>query len=150
MYRQRPVKLLDHFRAIVAGEADPPPIGTLIGFAMTAVEPGCVVFEMDAGPQHASPLGTIHGGVICDLVDAAMGCAHASQLEEGETFTTLELKINYLKPVWSGHLVAEGKVIKSGRTIGLVEGRVTDESGSLVAYATSTCMTLRGDAAKGR
>jgi uncharacterized protein (TIGR00369 family) len=108
------------------------------------------VFEMDAGPQHASPLGTVHGGVICDLVDGAMGCSHAATLEEGESFTTLELKINFMKPVWSGHLVAEGKVIKSGRTIALIEGRVTDESGSLVAYATSTCMTLRGDAAKGR
>lgn len=144
------MKPLDHFRAIVAGEADPPPVAKLIGFAMTEIEPGRAVFEMDAGPQHASPLGTLHGGVICDLVDGAMGCAHASQLDEGETFTTLELKINYLKPVWSGHLVAEGKVIKAGRTIGLVEGRVTDESGSLVAFATSTCMTLRGDAAKGR
>ena len=144
------MKPLDHFRAIVAGEADPPPVAKLIGFAMTEIEPGRAVFEMDAGPQHASPLGTLHGGVICDLVDGAMGCAHASQLDEGETFTTLELKINYLKPVWSGHLVAEGKVIKAGRTIGLVDGRVTDESGSLVAYATSTCMTLRGDAAKGR
>ena len=144
------MKPIDHFRAIVAGEADPAPIARLIGFAMTAIEPGRAVFELDAGPQHASPLGTLHGGVICDLVDGAMGCAHASQLEDGETFTTLELKINYLKPVWNGHLVAEGKVIKAGRTIGLVEGRVTDESGSLVAYATSTCMTLRGDAAKGR
>ena len=92
----------------------------------------------------------MHGGVICDLVDGAMGCAHASLLEEGETFTTLELKINFMKPVWQGRLVAEGKVIKTGRTIGLVEGRVTDESGSLVAYATSTCMTLREDAARGR
>ena len=144
------MKPLDHFRAIVAGEADPPPVAKLIGFAMTEIEPGRAVFEMDAGPQHVSPLGTLHGGVICDLVDAAMGTSHASLLDDGETFTTLELKINYLKPVWSGHLVAEGKVIKAGRTIGLVEGRVTDESGSLVAYATSTCMTLRGDAAKGR
>ena len=144
------MKPLDHFRAIIAGEAEPPPVGKLIGFAMAEVEPGRAVFEMDAGPQHASPLGSVHGGVICDLVDAAMGVSHASLLEDGETFTTLELKINFLKPVWAGHLRAEGKVIKQGRTIGLVEGRVTDESGSLVAYATSTCMTLRGDAAKGR
>jgi uncharacterized protein (TIGR00369 family) len=144
------VKPIDHFRAIVAGEADPPPVATLIGFAMTEIEPGRAVFEMDAGPQHASPLGTLHGGILCDLVDAAMGCAHASQIDDDETFTTLELKINYLKPVWNGHLVAEGKVLKAGRTIGLVEGRVTDESGSLVAYATSTCMTLRGDQAQGR
>jgi len=138
------------FRAIVAGDVEPPPVAKLVGFAMTDVEPGRAVFEMDVGPQHSSPLGTVHGGIVCDLVDAAMGCSHASLLEEGETFTTLELKINFMKPVWRGHLVAEGKVIKSGRTIGLVEGRVTDESGSLIAYATSTCMTLREDAARGR
>ena len=135
---------------MIAGDAEPPPVAKLIGFAMTEVEPGRAVFEMDVGPQHASPLGSVHGGVICDLVDGAMGVSHASLLEDGETFTTLELKINFMKPVWSGHLRAEGKVIKQGRTVGLVEGRVTDESGSLVAYATSTCMTLRGDAAKGR
>jgi uncharacterized protein (TIGR00369 family) len=144
------VKPLDNFLAMIAGEADPPPVAKLIGFALTEVEPGRAVFEMDAGPQHASPLGSVHGGIICDLVDGAMGVAHASQLEEGETFTTLELKINFMKPVWNGHLVAEGKVIKAGRTIGLVEGRVTDGSGSLVAYATSTCMTLRGEQAQGR
>ena len=138
------------FRAIVAGEADPPPVAQLIGFEMTHVDPGRVVFELEAGPQHASPLGTMHGGVLCDLVDAAMGCAHASLLEEGETFTTLELKINFMKPVREGHLVADGRVIKAGRTIGLVEGRITDETGSLVAFATSTCMTLRGEAALGR
>ncbi|MFL5953833.1 MAG: PaaI family thioesterase [Gaiellaceae bacterium] len=144
------MKPLDNFLAIIAGEAEPPPVAKLIGFAMTHAEPGHTVFEMDVGPQHASPLGTVHGGVICDLVDGAMGTSHASLLEDGETFTTLELKINFVKPVWSGHLVAKGRVIKAGRTIGLVEGRVTDEAGSLVAYATSTCMTLRGEAAQGR
>lgn len=144
------MKSIDAFREIVAGTREPPPVAKLIGFAMTEVEPGRVVFEMDAGPQHSSPLGTVHGGILCDLVDAAMGCSHASLLDDGETFTTLELKINFLKPVWQGHLVAEGKVIKAGRTIGLVEGRVTDEHGSVIAHATSTCMTLRGDAAQGR
>jgi uncharacterized protein (TIGR00369 family) len=144
------VKSLDVFRAIIAGDVEPPPVARLIGFEMTQIEPGRAVFELDAGPRHASPLGTVHGGIIVDLVDAAMGCAHASQLEEGESFTTLELKINFMKPVWRSHLVAEGNVIRAGRTIGLVEGRVTDETGSLVAFATSTCMTLRGDAARGR
>jgi uncharacterized protein (TIGR00369 family) len=150
VYRLRPVKSLDVFRAIIAGDVEPPPVARLIGFEMTQIEPGRAVFELDAGPRHASPLGTVHGGIIVDLVDAAMGCAHASQLEEGESFTTLELKINFMKPVWRSHLVAEGNVIRAGRTIGLVEGRVTDETGSLVAFATSTCMTLRGDAARGR
>jgi uncharacterized protein (TIGR00369 family) len=141
---------LEHFRAIVAGEADPPPVAQLIGFRMTAVEPGTATFELDAGPQHASPLGTVHGGVICDVADAAMGCAHASLLQDGESFTTLELKINFLKPVWSGTLTAVGSVVKAGRTVGLAEARVTDDSGALVAHATSTCLTLRGEAAAGR
>ena len=128
----------------------PPPVAELIGVEVERVENGESVASMIAEERHSNPMGTIHGGILCDLADAAMGTAYFSTLEEGESFTTLELKINYLKPVWSGHLVAEGKVLKAGRTIGLVEGRVTDESGSLVAYATSTCMTLRGDAAKGR
>jgi uncharacterized protein (TIGR00369 family) len=141
---------LEHFRAIVAGAAEPPPVALLVGFRMTAIDPGTATFELEAGPQHASPLGTVHGGVICDVADAAMGCAHASLLEEGESFTTLELKINFLKPVWSGRLTAVGQVLKAGRTIGLAEARVTDESGALVAHATSTCLTLRGEAAAGR
>ena len=144
------MRSIDVFRAIVAGEHEPPPVAKLIGMRMTSVEAGAVTFELDVGEQHASPLGTVHGGILCDLADAAMGCAHASQLDDGETFTTLELKMNFLKPVWSGRLVAEARVLKAGRTIGLVDCRVSDESGSLVAYGTSTCMTLRGDAAAGR
>jgi uncharacterized protein (TIGR00369 family) len=144
------VKPLDAFLGIVAGEVEPPPVANLIGMRLVEAEPGRVVFELDIGPQHASPLGTAHGGIICDVADAAMGCAHASLIEDGETFTTLELKINFLKPVWSGRITAVGTVLKAGRTIGLTQCDVTDESGSLVAHATSTCMTLRGEAAKGR
>jgi uncharacterized protein (TIGR00369 family) len=144
------VTKLDTFRKMVSGELPPPPVGDLVGMRMTAIEAGQATFELDAGPQHASPLGTVHGGILCDLADAAMGCAHGSQLEDDETFATLELKINFMKPVWKGRLTAIGKVIKSGRTIGLTECRITDEQGSLVAFATSTVMTLRGDAASGR
>jgi uncharacterized protein (TIGR00369 family) len=144
------VKAIDAFRGMVAGDLPGPPVADLVGFRMTAVEPGRAVFELEAGPQHASPLGTLHGGIVCDLADAALGCAHASLLDDGETFTTLDLKINFLKPIWNGRLVAEGTSLKFGRTIGLAECRVTDDGGSLVAYATSTLMTLRGDAADGR
>jgi uncharacterized protein (TIGR00369 family) len=144
------VRSIDAFRAIIAGEREPPPVARLIGLEMTEVEPGRVVFELEVEERHTSPLGTVHGGILCDLADAAMGCAHASLLEDGESFTTLELKMNFVKPVWAGRLVAEAKVVKAGRTIGLVDCRVTDESGSLVAYGTSTCMTLRGEAARGR
>ena len=79
-----------------------------------------------------------------------MGMAYASTLEEGETFTTLELKINFLKPVLTGKLVATGRVVKGGQTVGLVECDVVDDKDRLVARATSTCMTLRGDEARGR
>jgi uncharacterized protein (TIGR00369 family) len=144
------VRSIDAFRAIIAGEREPPPVARLIGLEMTEVEPGRIVFELEVEERHTSPLGTVHGGILCDLADAAMGCAHASLLEDGESFTTLELKMNFVKPVWAGRLVAEAKVVKAGRTIGLVDCRVTDESGSLVAYGTSTCMTLRGEAARGR
>lgn len=138
------------FRAMVAGDVEPPPVAKLVGFAMTDVEAGRAVFEMDVGPQHSSPLGTVHGGIVCDLVDAAMGCSHASLLDEGETFTTLELKINFLRPFWTGRLIAHGRVVSRGRTVGMSECDVEDAEGRLIARASSTCMTLRGDSARGR
>lgn len=143
-------RMLDLIQMIRRGELPPPPVATLIGLTLTAVEPGRVVMELEAGERHANPMGTLHGGILCDLADAAMGMAYASTLEEGETFTTLELKINFLKPVRSGRLVAVGRTVKTGRTVGLVECDVTDEKERLVARASSTCMTLRGEAAAGR
>ena len=142
--------MLEGLQAQVRGQLPPPPIAKLIGFKLTAVAPGTSTVTFEAGSHHANPMGTLHGGVLCDVADAAMGIAYASNLAEGESFTTLELKISFLKPVWNGRLTAEGKVLKQGRTTGLVECRVTDEKGSLVAHATSTCMTLRGDSARGR
>ncbi len=143
-------KMLDRIRMVQRGELPPPPVATLIGFTIGSVEPGRVVMEMDAGPQHSSPIGTVHGGILSDLADAAMGMAYASALDEGETFTTLELKINFLKPVWTGRLTATGRVVKAGHTVGLVECDVHDDKDRLVARASSTCMTLRGAQAEGR
>ena len=135
---------------MIRGEAPPPPVAGLVGFRIVEVEAGRAVFEMEAGPQHANPMGTLHGGILCDLADAAMGMALATGLVDGETFTTLELKINFLKPVWSAKLKAVGVVIKRGKTIGMAECDVFDEKRSLVAKASSTCMTLSGEMAKGR
>jgi uncharacterized protein (TIGR00369 family) len=128
---------------MLAGEHDPAPVATLVGFRLTAAEEGVVTVELEAGPQHSSPPGTLHGGVLCDIADAAMGMALFSLLPEGEAFATVELKINFLKPVWTGRLTAVGSVVKQGRTISLCECKVTDEGGSLVAFATCTQMTLR-------
>jgi uncharacterized protein (TIGR00369 family) len=144
------VRMLDLITKIQRGELPPPPIATLIGFRIAAVEPGRAVMEMEAGPQHANPMGTLHGGILGDLADAAMGMAYASTLDEGESFTTLELKINFLKPVWTGRLVATGHVVKGGHTVGLVECDVHDDKDRLVARASSTCLTLRGPQAAGR
>jgi uncharacterized protein (TIGR00369 family) len=130
--------------------AKPPAYPELTGLQPVEVERGRAVFIMDVGPHHANPMGTVHGGALATLADSAMGIAYASTLADDEAFTTLELKINFLKPVWSGRLTAEGRVAKGGKSVGLVTCDVTDASGSLVAFATSTCMTLRGAQAAGR
>ena len=142
--------MLEHIQKVVRGEAAGPPVADLIGFALRHVEDGRAVIDFEAERRHANPMGTLHGGILCDIADAAMGIAYASTLAEGETFTTLELKINFLKPVWTGKLVATGRVVKGGRTVGLVECDVTDADAQLVARASSTCMTLRGPQAAGR
>jgi len=143
-------KMLDLIQQIGRGELPPPPVATILGFTITARQSGQAVVEFEATARHANPMGTLHGGVLCDIADAAMGMAYASTLEEGETFTTLELKINFLRPFWTGKLVAEARMVKDGRTIGLVECDVTDAQQRLVARAASTCMTLRGEQAEGR
>ena len=143
-------RMMDRLLMLLRGEAAPPPIATLIGFSLAAVEPGRAVIEFEATERHANPMGTVHGGVLADIADAAMGMAYASELQEGETFTTLELKVNFTRPVWTGKLRAEGRVLSAGRTIGLVECDVRDANDRLVAHATSTCMTLRAEAAAGR
>ena len=143
-------RMLDLIHMVQRGELPPPPIATLIGFTLGSIEAGHAVMEMEAGPQHANPMGTLHGGVLCDLADAAMGMAYASSLDEGETFTTLELKINFLKPVWTGRLTATGRLVKGGRSVGLLECDVHDDKDRLVARASSTCMTLRAAHAEGR
>jgi uncharacterized protein (TIGR00369 family) len=127
-----------------------PPIARLIGFRLTVFERDRAVVEFEAGPQHANPMGTLHGGVFCDVADAAMGTAWASGLAEGETCTTIELKINFFRPFRIGKLVAEASVVRRGRSIGYVECDMRDEQGRLLARAGSTCMTLRGDQAAGR
>ena len=143
-------RLIDRFNAIVRGDGPGAPVGRLIGFRPTSIEAGKAIFELEAGPQHANPMGTLHGGIVCDVADAAMGTAYASTLGDGESFTTLELKINFLRPFWTGRLVATAHTVKTGRTIGLVECDVTDVDGKLVARAMSTCMTLRGEMGEGR
>jgi uncharacterized protein (TIGR00369 family) len=141
---------LDQPRALLRGEAEPPPIARLIGFELVSVDLGRAVFELQAGPQHANPMGTLHGGVVCDMADAAIGVAMATTLEDDESFTSLDLTVKFLKPVWNARLRATGQLVKRTRSLGLLECEVTDDGGSLVARVYSTCMVLRGQDAKGR
>ena len=129
---------------ILHGEAAPP-IARLLGLVLKAIEPGRAVFEMEIDQRHHNPMGTLHGGIYCDLADAAMGYAYAAMLGEGETFTTIELKINFLRPVRRATLTAEAKVVRAGNSVGYVECDVKDQTGKLVARAASTCMKLRQD-----
>ena len=135
--------ILELARKVQRGEAPTPPVGRLLGFVLKSIEPGHAVFEMEADERHHNPMGTLHGGVYCDLADAAMGYAYAATLGEGETFTTIELKINFLRAVRKATLTAEARVVKVGSAVGYVECDVKDQAGKLVARAASTCMKLR-------
>ncbi|WP_209124006.1 PaaI family thioesterase [Alkalihalobacillus sp. BA299] len=143
-------KALENLQKLISGEISPPPIAKLLGLKFVHIEYGRSVFEMECDTEkHANPMGTIHGGILCDLADVAMGTAYNSTLDDGETFTTVELKINFLKPVCNEKLTAKAEVKKRGKSVGLVHCDIFNESGKLVAYLTSTCMTLRGEEAKG-
>jgi uncharacterized protein (TIGR00369 family) len=125
-------------------------VARLIGFEARDIADGRATVTLSAGPQHANPMGTLHGGILCDIADAAMGLAFASTLAPEESFTTVELKINFFRPVWQARLRADGTVVQRGHTIGYVECAVTDEENRLVAKAASTCIILRGQKAAGR
>src|SRR5258707_14756922 len=126
------------------------PVARLIGFEAKEIAEGRAAVTLSTGPQHANPMGTLHGGILCDIADAAMGMGFASTLAPKESFTTVELKINFFRPVWQAQLRAEGTVVQRGRTIGYVECTITDEENRMVAKAASTCMVLRGQKAAGR
>jgi uncharacterized protein (TIGR00369 family) len=120
------------------------PVARLIGFEAKEIADGRATVMLAAGPQHANPMGTLHGGILCDIADAAMGMAFANTLAPEESFTTVELKVNFFRPIWQAQLRAEGIVVQRGRTIGYVEYDITDEENRLAAKAASTCMVLRG------
>jgi uncharacterized protein (TIGR00369 family) len=131
-------------------KANEVPVARLIGFEAEKIGEGRAVVVLAAGPQHANPMGTLHGGILCDIADAAMGMAFATTLGPDESFTTVELKINFFRPVWQAQLRAEGVVVQRGRSIGYVECTITDEQRRVIARASSTCMVLRDDIAAGR
>jgi uncharacterized protein (TIGR00369 family) len=143
-------KMVDDMARLVAGEVDQPAAARLVGMRLASYGQGEAVVAMDADDRHANPMGTVQGGLIAAAADAAMGWACMTLLGEGESYTTVEMKMNFLRPAWEGRLEARGRVKNAGRTITLVECDVVGADGKVVAYAVSTCMTLRGEKAAGR
>jgi uncharacterized protein (TIGR00369 family) len=135
---------LEMMHAIRAGDAPAPPIAELVGFDLVEVGEGSATFELDPAERHYNPLGTVHGGIAATLLDSAMGCAVHTTLREDEAYTTLELKVNYVRAITeaTGRIVAAGSVIHRGGRVATAEARLTDEGGRLLAHATCTCLIM--------
>ena len=133
---------LEVFAAIRRGELPVPPMGQLLGFVVVEFEKGRVVFQGTPRLEHYNPLGVVHGGYAATLLDSCVGCAVQTMLPAGKGYTTLELKVNFIRAMTdkTGPVRAEGKVISVGNQAGVAEGRLTDASGRLLAFATTTCL----------
>lgn len=128
---------------LIQGKVSPPPIAQLLGLKVTDFCEGCTTVEMEATNKLWNPMNTLHGGVYCDLADIAMGFSFLTTLNKDELFTTVDLRINYLKPVSTGKLIATSKIIKRGKRLGYVECEIVNEQGKLVAKASSTCIVQK-------
>jgi uncharacterized protein (TIGR00369 family) len=159
MNRDAPgISNLDYLRSVLSGTVTesssfqfPFPIMKTLGMSLIDIGEGTASFEMEAKTQlHSNPMGTIHGGVLCDIADAAIGTAHFTTIAEGESFTSIDLQINFFRPVWNERVRAVAKPIHRGRTVNRYVCDITRADGKLVAQVMSTIMTLRGEAAQGR
>ena len=133
---------LGFLKAIIDGTVPNPPISELVGFHLTEVENGRAVFESAPDFRHYNPIGTVHAGFTATLLDSALGCAIFSTLAKGDTWTTLEFKLNLVRPLTkdTGPVRAEGRILHRGRTVATSEGDLKDRAGKLYAHATTTCM----------
>jgi len=143
-------KMVDGMEAMLRGEAPPPAAATLLGMRLASFSGGEALVELDATAAHGNPMGTVQGGVLAAVADAAMGWAYMTTLGEGESYTTVEMKVNFLRAVRTGRISARAKVKNAGRTLGLIECDVLDNGDKLVAHAVSTCMILRAAPSDGR
>ena len=135
---------LEIFQRMLRGELPPAPIAETLDFALVEVERGRVVFQGHPAPAHFNPVGVVHGGWQAALLDSCMACAVQTQVEAGQSFTTLEIKVNFLRALTDkvGPVRAEGRVIQVGRQIGIAEGKLYDAAGRLYAHGTTTCLVF--------
>lgn len=136
------VGLKERFMEVSEGKADLPPIMATLGMKVVQFGDGSAVVKMNVDRRFHNPMGTLHGGIMTDLADACMGIATMSTLGEDETFTTLELKMNFIRPVYEDELTAEAKVLHRGKKVVLVESMVKNREGKDVARGTATQMIL--------
>lgn len=129
----------------------PTAISQLLGIRIVEVDEAFATVEIEASPErHGNQQGTVHGGLMCELADAAIGTAHSTLMEEGESFATIELSIRFFRPVFESRLRASAKAIQRGRTVTHYQCDLVRDDGKLAATVTSSVMTLRGDRAEGR
>lgn len=135
---------LEFLQRIGDGRLPIPPIAALLGFHPAEVERGRAVFIATPDARHYNPIGSVHGGYTATLLDSCMACAVHSRLKAGQGYTTVEIKVNYVRQLTAdtGEVRAEGKVIHFGRQIASAEGRLTDARGRLLAHATTTCLVF--------
>src|SRR6516164_4067505 len=135
---------LAYWRAVIDGHLPSPPISELFRMRVVDVENGSIAFSWTPDTSMYNPMGMVHGGAVCTLLDTAAACAMHTALPEGVGYTSVEIKVNYLKAVTaaSGPLTATGIVVKAGSRIGFAEGKVTDAAGNLVATATTTLLVF--------
>ena len=133
---------LSFLRGIVSGALPQPPMCQTLGFHLIEAEDGRAVFEGLPDFRHYNPIGSVHGGFAATLLDSALGCAIFSTLNKGDGWTTLELKLNMVRPITkdTGPVRAEARIIHRGRTVATSEGDLKDGAGKLLAHATTTCM----------
>jgi uncharacterized protein (TIGR00369 family) len=136
---------LEYLQKLVAGELPRPPISALMNFGLVELSEGRAVFAVEPAEYHYNPIGVVHGGLAATLLDSAMGCAVHSMLPAGVGYTTLEVKVNYIRAMTSetGRVRCEGKLIHLGGRTATAEGRVLDEDGKLYAHGTTTCLIFR-------
>lgn len=137
---------MENLQKLIRGELPPPPIAVLLNFRLTEVAEGRAVFVCDPAEYHYNPIGLVHGGLAATLLDSAMGCAVHSVLPAGVAYTTLEIKVNYLRPLLParGRVTCEGTLIHRGNRTATADGRLTDADGRLYAHATTTCLLMEG------
>lgn len=137
---------LEFVRAIAEGRLPPPPIAETLGFTIISVEEGKVTFAGEPGEHLYNPIGVVHGGFAMTLLDSAMGCAVQTMLAVGEAYTSVETKVNFVRPITltTGRVVCEGTLLHRGGTIATGEGRlIAEQGGKLLAHGTTTCLVFK-------